>query len=115
VGGANKHQKKNNDTIIMSDKGVLFDSAVLTSLNGNAVKVGLSGIVITTLPNDLVLDFTVLLTDSDKDTRSVSFKVGIDGDGNGSVSSIVPMPFSSSDHLMFENSIHLLGVDANLV
>ncbi len=58
-----------------------FDYAVLTSLDGNAVKIGLDRIFISTPPEDLLFNFQVELQDQDRDTASAGFSVGIDADG----------------------------------
>lgn len=75
------HAEKGGPVTMQSPTLAKFDTAILTQVNGTAVKIGLDGIFISTPPDDLVLNFLVELMDQDKDTNDAGFKVGIDADG----------------------------------
>ncbi|MBY0423912.1 MAG: hypothetical protein K2Q06_16530 [Parvularculaceae bacterium] len=75
---------KNGALTVTSPGSALFDTVTVTSVNGNAVKIGLSGIFIEILPDNQTLDFTAVLKDGDSDqTTGVNFQAFIDGDGDG--------------------------------
>lgn len=86
VGGGDETVGKNQPVLIhynSSGHDVMFDTAMVTATNANAVKIGLSGIFISTPPNDVELNFSVNRIDGDGDHAAASFFVGIDGNGNG--------------------------------
>jgi Domain of unknown function (DUF5801) len=79
---------KNGMLVIDAPQGVFFDTIEITSVNGNAVKVGLGDISIRIQPPDYLLGFTFELGDGDSDPASTAVTVGIDGNGDGVVSGV---------------------------
>jgi VCBS repeat-containing protein len=87
VGAGDQTVAKNQAVLLhyqdhSTHQDVLFDTAVLTATDANAVKIGLSGIFISTPPNDVQLNFSVDRVDGDGDHAATNFFVGIDGNGN---------------------------------
>ncbi len=103
---------KNGKIEINAPPGVLFDTVEVTSVNGNAVKIGLGDISIKILPPDYLLGFTLDLADADADPAQVSFTVGIDGDGNGSVDAPVTAFAAPSGGESAMMAHELSGLDA---
>ncbi len=101
---------KNGAIVINAPSGVFFDTIELTSVDGNAVKIGLGDISIRILPPDYLLGFTLQLGDSDGDPTSTGITVGIDGNGNGTVDAATTTfatPLGSdADKLALINGIH---------
>jgi hypothetical protein len=82
---------KNGSIHVEGPNGELFDFVTITSVNGNAVKIGLSDIRITTLPDDLGLGFDVAVIDADKDQAMTSFNAFVDGNNDGMIDAGAPL------------------------
>ena len=80
-----------NGTIEADAGGALFDTVRVTSIDGNAVKIGLGDIVIERQPPDEEHMFSVVLVDGDQDLSDpATFSVFIDGNNDGMIN--LPMP-----------------------
>jgi hypothetical protein len=78
-----------NGTLRLVDweDGDMFDFAVVTSVNGDAVKIGLRDLTIERQPPDFSLPFTIDLIDGDDDvSSSVNFTVFVDGNNDNNYS-----------------------------
>ena len=74
---------KNGTLTVNPDDLGLLSSITVTKVSGPATKIGLGNIAILTPPADVVLDFTVRLTDGDNDYADRMFSVSIDGNNDG--------------------------------
>lgn len=74
-----------NGTIVVDAGNLFLDSITVTDTNGNAVKIGLSGISLLLPPSDESFTYNVQLTDKDGDPAAGSFTLNIDGNNDGSI------------------------------
>ncbi len=72
-----------NSSIEVNSGGILFDTLVIESIDGIAVKLGVGDSEIFVPPPDIRLNFNLQLADGDGDTDTASFFVDIDGNGGG--------------------------------
>lgn len=94
VGGGTDSGTENvskNGTIVIDPiidlQGATVESITITKVSGSATKIGIGDIEILVPPDDVVLPFSVRLTDGDDDYADASFSVSIDGNNDGSITS----------------------------
>lgn len=92
VGGGTDSGTENvgkNGTIVIDPvtdlQGATVESITITKVTGSATKIGIGDIEILVPPDDVVLPFSVRLTDGDDDYVDASFTVSIDGNNDGSI------------------------------
>jgi hypothetical protein len=67
---------------------VLLDAIIVEETNGNAVKIGLSGVHLLTAPPDTGFTYNVQVTDGDGDSHTASFTAYVDADGTAGLSDV---------------------------